>query len=142
MKPTKKSIAFVIYNEDRDRVLCVQQPKDDKDLPNAWGLPAGSLKDGESFEEAVLRSAMEKLGVNVRIVGHIGRDSCERKNYNLIMEEYEVNIIKGTPRIPEKVDGITQYQDMGFFKPENLVNAYQRGSLCSRIYLESIGFFN
>lgn len=62
MKPIKYAIAFIIYNRNRSKFLIVQRSSDDKDLPNVWGLPAGSVKDGETFEECVIRSGKEKLG--------------------------------------------------------------------------------
>src|SRR5262249_28965243 len=38
-------------------------PSTDEDLPDVWGLPAGSLRVGETFEACVVRSGREKLGV-------------------------------------------------------------------------------
>ena len=52
MKPIKRSVAFVIYSEDRTRFLIVRRPPDDDSLPNVWGLPAGSLKESETSEES------------------------------------------------------------------------------------------
>jgi ADP-ribose pyrophosphatase YjhB (NUDIX family) len=135
MKPLKKAIAFVIYNKDRTRFLAVKRPADDEDLPNLWGLPAGSLKSGETFENAVLRSGREKLGVELRILKMIGEGRIERKKYILRMKEYDAEIIRGKPKVPQPVRGVTQYQDWKWATPEELREAAEKGSLCSRIFL-------
>ncbi len=68
MKPIKNAVAFVIYSPDGTKILAVQRPFNDENLPGIWGLPAGSLKENESYEEAVLRAGREKLGVQLQIV--------------------------------------------------------------------------
>ena len=58
----KRSVALVIRRAPDDpRVLLVQRPPDDEDLPDTWGLPAGSLRPGESWTEAVARSAFKLM---------------------------------------------------------------------------------
>lgn len=96
MKPMKYAIAFVIYDDD--------------DLPNVWGLPAGSVKNDETFEECVIRSGKEKLGVKLKPTRFIGRDNIERENYILHIEEYETEIISGEPKVHQPIEGVTQYQ--------------------------------
>jgi len=139
MKPIKSAVAFVVYNKDKSKVLAVQRPSDDEDLPNVWGLPAGSLKDKETFEQAVLRSGKEKLGVKLKIIKQINEGKLERDKIILHMKEYEVEIEDGKPSVPQKVDGITQYQKLKWSTPDKLKEAAQKGSLCSRLYLSSIG---
>ena len=139
MKAIKSAVAFVIYNKDKTKILTVQRPENDEDLPNVWGLPAGSLKDKESFEEAVLRSGKEKLGVKLKIIKLINEGKLERDKIVLHMKEYEVAIEEGKPNVPQKVSGITQYQKLNWSSPEKLKDAAQEGSLCSRLYLSSIG---
>tara|TARA_Y100000310_G_C20265397_1_gene615559 strand:- start:110 stop:529 length:420 start_codon:yes stop_codon:yes gene_type:complete len=135
-KPVKDAIAYVIYNEDRSKFLVVQRPSDGDDLPNVWGLPAGSLKEDESFEDAVLRSGYEKLGVELKIVKEIGEDKIERERITLHMKEYEVEVVKGQPNVHQKTDGVTIYQDQKLGSKEDLKYAASKGSLCCKIYLE------
>ena len=52
--------------ESPEGLLLVRRPDDDDDLPGVWGLPAASLAEGESEEDAVRRAGREKLGVEVR----------------------------------------------------------------------------
>ena len=139
VKPTKNAIAYVIYNDDRSKFLVVQRPGDDKDLPNAWGLPAGSLEEGESFEDAVLRSGREKLGVKLSVGELVGEGEIERDTYVLYMKEYEATIAQGEPKAPQGVEGVTQYQQWRWGTADDVVEAAQKGSLCSRLYLSSIG---
>ena len=46
MKPLKRSVSLVI--EGPAGVLLVRRPDDDDSLPGLWGLPAASLREGES----------------------------------------------------------------------------------------------
>lgn len=78
MKPTKHSVAYVIYNANRSRVLAVQRPADDVELPNLWGLPAGSLQLGETYDEAMVCSGVEKLGVDLMVGALIADGTLER----------------------------------------------------------------
>ena len=137
MKPTKHAIAFVVWNAGQDKVLAVQRPSNDEDLPDVWGLPAGSLRAGETFDECVVRSGKEKLGVDLRIIRTIAAGAIERTACTLHMKEYEVEIVQGEPSVPQPVEGITQYQRWQWAEPALLKEAAQKGSLCSRLFLSS-----
>jgi ADP-ribose pyrophosphatase YjhB (NUDIX family) len=137
LKQTKHAIALVIWNEGRDKVLTVQRPSTDEDLPDVWGLPAGSLRVGETFEACVVRSGREKLGVGVRIVGLLAEGAIERPACILHMKEYEVEIVHGAPSVPQPVEGITQYQRWKWAEPAVLTEAAHKGSLCARLFLAS-----
>jgi len=136
-KQTKHAIAFVIWNASRDKVLAVQRPSNDEDLPDVWGLPAGSLRAAETFDECVVRSGKEKLGVDLRIIRTIAAGEIERTAFTLYMKEYEVEIVQGEPSVPQPVEGITQYQRWQWAEPALLKEAAQKGSLCSRLFLSS-----
>lgn len=139
MKPVKHAVSFVIYNKERTHVLSVLRPADDEHLPDLRGLPAGTLSEGETFEEAVVRAGQEKLGVELWVAAFVGDGEIEREDYVLYMKEFEVSIVKGEPVAPQPVSGVTQYQSWKWARPEELVEAARKGSLCSRIYLESVG---
>ena len=92
-RPEKESVAVVIHNPERaDTVLTVLRPETDEDLPNVWGLPAATLRPGESWEDAVKRVGLEKLGVQLRVEREMQRGSVERRNYRLQMRLYEAVI--------------------------------------------------
>lgn len=139
MKKVKNAIAYVIYSENRAQVLTVLRPESDKELPNMWGLPAGSLKDGESFEQAVVRSGKEKLGVDLKVVQLISEGDIEREEYVLHMKEYEAEIVDGEPSVPQKIENITQYSDCKWAEPGVLVEAAKKGSLCAQLFLTRLG---
>jgi len=132
------AISYVIYKKERSALLVVKRPSTDPDLPNVWGLPAGSVGEKETFEEAVLRSGREKLGVELKIRYFIGRGNIERDDYILHMEEYEAEIVHGRPRVPQPVEVVTQYTQLKWGTADNLKAAARKGSLCCRLYLESI----
>ena len=138
MKQIKYAIAFVIYNQDRSKFLIVQRPSNDENLPDVWGLPAGSVKDNETFEECVIRSGKEKLGVVVKPTKFVGRSNIERDSYILHMEEFEAEIVSGEPEVPQPIQGMTQYQQWKWGVSSELKDAASKGSLCSQIYLISV----
>ncbi len=81
LRPTKRSIAAVIFSdkdEAEPRILAVLRPADDEALPNVWGLPAASLREGESWEIALRRLGEGKLGVKLESVAVLARGSLER----------------------------------------------------------------
>lgn len=138
MKRAKRAISFVIFNDDRSKLLAVKRPADDEDLPNAWGLPAGSLQNDESYEEAVIRSGREKLGVEVSVGPLLNEGDIERDDYVLHMRLYKATIADGHPSVPQPVEHVTQYIDWAWAIPERLRAAADRGSLCSRLALDAL----
>lgn len=138
MKVIKCAIAFVVYNQDRSKFLIVQRPSDDESLPNVWGLPSMFVRDNETIEECVIRSGREKLGVELKPKKFIGRGDIEREGFILHMEEYEAEIISGEPKVPQQVEGMTQFQQGKWGIGSDLKNAASKGSLCSQIYLTSV----
>jgi ADP-ribose pyrophosphatase YjhB (NUDIX family) len=131
----KNSIALVIYNKDRRRLLIVKRPPEDDKLANVWGLPAGSLKNGETYEDAVIRAGREKLGVELKIIRKIAEGDMDRDDYTLHMKEYEAEIVKGEPNVPQLIAGVTQYVQWKWGESTELIEAAGKGSLCCRLYL-------
>lgn len=131
----KRSVAVVI--RDREGVLIVKRPGNDEDLPNAWGLPAASLRAGETWEDAVIRAGREKLGVDLRVGEEMRRGSIERRDYTLEMRLYDAEMIGGAVEVPQRDETVTQYQQWKWGIANDLVPAAEQGSLCCRLYLES-----
>lgn len=139
-KPVKRSVSFVIPRAaDGWRVLAVRRPPDDDELPDVWGLPAGSVREGESDAEAVLRAGREKLGVDLGVGPLVREGETEREDYRLRMCLYQARIVRGEPEVPQGVEGVTQYTDWGWVEDERLREAARRGSLCTRLYLGERG---
>jgi len=116
--------------EGPDGVLLVRRPEDDESLPGVWGLPAASLADRESEQDAVRRAGREKLGVEVRPLEPLGQE--------LNMTGWRVEIVAGRPSVPQRGPN-TQYTELRWGEPAELVAAARQGSLCSRVLLRARG---
>jgi hypothetical protein len=116
--------------EAPEGLLLVRRPDDDEDLPGVWGLPAVSLAAGESEEEAVRRAGRDKLGVELQPVERVGRERT--------MTDWEARIVSGEPAVPQPGPH-TQYTELRFGEPSELVPAAREGSLCCRVLLRACG---
>jgi ADP-ribose pyrophosphatase YjhB (NUDIX family) len=108
----------------------VRRPDDDEDLPGVWGLPAASLRAGESERDALLRAGRDKLGVEVEPLELVGEEGSLR--------DWRARIVEGEPRVPQAADG-TQYVELRWGEPADLVPAARAGSLCARALLRYVG---
>lgn len=134
----RRSISFAVPGPRPGDLLLVRRPPDDPDLPGVWGLPAGSLRPGESEEEAVLRSGREKLGVELRPVRPLRTGATERPGYTLRMTVWSAAVSEGQPSVPQPFPEVTQYVAWRWGPAVDLAAAAARGSLCSRLYLEAV----
>lgn len=130
--PKKRSLALAAWGEEG--LLLVLRPQDDPEFPGAWGLPAVSLKPGETLEEAAQRVAQEKLSARVAGPRPLACGHEERSSYRLELWVYEARLLS-PPQLPEPKPGRTYYTAFRFGRPEDLKEAAKRGSLCSRLYL-------
>lgn len=158
----KYAVSLVIYRHPttdsgcpnlNSEVVVVQRPSTDKDLPNAWGLPAGMVtfpvgqKGGptaDDFAKSAVIAGKAKMGLDVEIVRDMGTMSHDRGAYTLTMTQFEVRIVgrdgrvdsEAPPIVPQPIEGITQYQQWRWGVAEELQPAANAGSVCSRIYLK------
>lgn len=58
----QRSVAGVIFNEDRSQVLLIKR----RDIP-IWVLPGGGVESEETPENAILREVFEETGLTVKI---------------------------------------------------------------------------
>ena len=137
---SRRSVALAIREPGRtDRVLIVKRPSDDADLPRAWGLPAATLRRGESWQDAARRAAREKLGVSIRL-GHMRMEgSTDRAGILLRMRLFDATLARGTPDVEQETRGTTRYAAWRWGRLQDLRPAARRGSLCCRLALESFG---
>jgi ADP-ribose pyrophosphatase YjhB (NUDIX family) len=136
VKGVKRSVALVI--EGPRGLLIVRRPDYDESLPGQWGLPAVSLSEGESEEDAVLRAGSSKLGAEVRPVEPIGEMDAERADHRIVMRDWRVELVSGEPRVPQAGAG-TQYTALRWGSAADLVPAARAGSLCCRVLLRDRG---
>ena len=134
---TKRSVSLAIHDPARPgRVLLVQRPADDEDLPNVWGLPAASLRGDESWQDAARRAGRDKLGVELDVGQVLCAGIAERAHYTLDMRLLDARIVAGEPSVPQPSQDVTQYQAWRWGRPADLQPAAALGSLCSRLYIE------
>jgi len=116
--------------EGPEGLLVVRRPDDDESLPGVWGLPAVSLAAGESEQDAVRRVGREKLGVEVEPLEPVGREGS--------MTDWKARVTSGEPAVPQP-GANTQYTDLRWGEPAELVPAARAGSLCCRVLLRARG---
>jgi len=136
LKPLKRSVSLVI--EGPDGVLLVRRPDDDDSLAGLWGLPAASLREGESERAALLRVGRDKLGVAIDPLRPIGEDEAERRDYRIAMRDWAASIVAGEPEVPQGGEG-TQYVEWRWGDPDELAPAARAGSVCARVLLRALG---
>ena len=73
-KPVKQAVALAIsMSSEPGMVLVVQRPNEpSEELPCVWGLPAASVRPGETYAEAVVRASRDKLGVELDLQDALG----------------------------------------------------------------------
>jgi hypothetical protein len=135
----KQSVALVVRDAD-DRFLIVKRPDDPADpLALVWGLPAITLLPGEDEHAAAERVGLVKLGVTLAVGRKLGELTASRGDYLLRLSDYEATVVSGKVSVPQPDDSMTQYVECRFTSDPALLNeAARRGSLCVRIFLESI----
>ena len=124
----KRSVSLVI--EGPAGVLLVRRPDDDESLPGVWGLPAASLREGESERDALLRAGRDKLGVEIEPLSPVGEEGR--------MRDAVARVVDGDPSVPQPADG-TQYVELRWCEPAELAPAARAGSLCARAFLRAVG---
>ena len=61
----KNHAVIILRNEEL--FLFVQRSATKKSLPNIWAFPSGTVEEGESASETIVREAKEELSVDVNI---------------------------------------------------------------------------
>jgi len=153
----RNAVAIVVQCPD-GLVLAVKRPDEPgEELPGVWGLPATTLRDGESPEEGMRRIGREKLGVELTPTGALAEGEQQRpfgrgrKDYTLRMTVYEASMV-GEPRLPARQAGqpavpagapptqgasSTLYEALDWLPAESFREAAARGSLCCRLLVET-----
>ena len=99
-KPIKTSVAVFLLNpDDSSKFLIVKRPNDDDSLPNVYGLPAGSIKEGELPEQVVKRIGIEKLNTEIEATKFIGSKYIDRGAYVLILMDIDAKLIGKEPDV-------------------------------------------
>lgn len=138
MASPKHSVAVVV-RDGAGAFLAVKRPDDPEDpLAGVWGLPAVTLKAGETEPDAIERVGRVKLGVSLAVGERIGTKTADRGAYVLTLTDYSATVESGTITVPQPDTSMTQYAEARFVTdPAILADAAGKGSLCAQIYLES-----
>lgn len=141
MKPTKFSVAVVLVNPNNEKeVLVVQRPPDDDYIPNIWGLPAATLRGNELPEEIAMRVGKEKLGTEIKPESMLGIKRFDRGEYELILMDIKAKLVGPEPDVKSANTESTVYVDQKWTSDFSiLIPGAKQGSLCDRIFLESMG---
>ncbi|MGB2694184.1 MAG: NUDIX domain-containing protein [Dehalococcoidia bacterium] len=140
MAEQRRAVAAAIERGD-SAWLAVRRPDEPgEELPGVWGLPATTLRNGESPEEGLRRLGREKLGVELTPLRSLGEGEQERPDYTLDMTVYEASMA-GEPRLPPRASDRTStlYEALGWLPAALFNDAAARGSLCCRVFLEAVG---
>jgi hypothetical protein len=98
-----------------------------------WGIPAGTLRKRENYEEAIQRTARYRLGIELEVLGERAACSSDRGTHLVEMQLYEARIVAGSPEIRDVNPEGHGYTEVRWSKPEILQSARERGSLCCRL---------
>lgn len=131
----KESVALLITDGD-GRYLAVRRSDDDGTLPGFWGLPAASLRQGESAEDAAHRAARDKLGLTVRLREEMGEATAAPVH----LRAYTAEIVDGTPALVSADPEASAYAALRLTSDLRLLlPAARAGSLCSQVCLRWTG---
>ena len=134
----RRAVAAAVRRED-GFVLAVRRPDEPgEELPDVWGLPAVTLRGGETPENGMRRLGREKLGAELTPLRSLAEGEQGRPNYTLHMTVYEASLV-GEPRLPERTPGTkgTLYEALKWRPASSLREAADAGSLCCRLFLET-----
>ncbi len=137
---TRRAVAAAVRRDD-GLVLAVRRPDEPgEELPGVWGLPATTLRPGESPEEGVRRVGREKLGVELTLLRTLAEGEQPRGGYTLRMTVYEASMA-GEPRLPLRTPeaASTLYDAIDWLPAASFREAADRGSLCCRLLVEASG---
>ena len=90
----KKHAAIMLRNNE-GKFLFVKRLDNVKTLPSAWTFPSGTVEEGESTINTMLREAKEELGVSIHsseLISEIELPEFDVKLYFFMSDNYE-----GTP---------------------------------------------
>ena len=124
--PVKRSLAVAIFNGDQ--ILSTHRPDNDDELPGVWGLPAGTVKAGETTEDLIKRIGKDKLRVELTPIRLMTTGKQMRAQYLLEMELWEA-AMNETPKHPE----------WRWAPIESLRQGVDSGSLCCELALKGYG---
>lgn len=105
MRPVTTDLGVAACLVEKNKILLVKEGKGPQN--GLWGLPKGSVDEGELPQLAVKRELKEECGIDVEVLGLVGLRECLIKETPAIFIAYLVNSIN--PVIEIDNDEITDY---------------------------------
>lgn len=135
MKKCIPAFAYVIFREPQisPEILIVRRSPNDRYFPGMWGIPAGTLRKHECYEEGIQRTAKHRLGIEVEVLDERGAGSSDRGTHIVEMRLFEARIVAGSPQIRDVNLSGHGYTEAQWGKPGLLLPAQEKGSLCCRL---------
>ena len=112
MRPVKTDLGVAACLIEKNKILLVKEAKGPQ--KNLWGLPKGSVDQGELPQLAVKRELKEECGINAQVKGLVGLRECLIKQTPAIFLAYLVK--SKNPIIDIDNDEITDY---GWFEEKD-----------------------
>ncbi len=140
--PRSLAVSVAIWEPgERGRLFLVRRPESpDEEFPGLWGLPAATLRPGETPQEAIARLGRHKLGIALRPGELLARGEQLRSDTVLTMLLYAAIAEEWPPRLPaEGEEGVTRYTEWRWGEPRLLLPTALMGSLCCRLLLDTLG---
>lgn len=110
-------VSLLLIVKDNKFLLVKRSPEDDYH-PNQWALPGGSMEEGETPEEALIREVREELGISVSNYNFFNDYIIDGYNmyvFTLVSSDFDENLIKLN-------EEHTNYKFFTFFEIQNLKN--------------------
>ena len=105
MRPVTTDLGVAACLVEKNKILLVKEGKGPQN--GLWGLPKGSVDEGELPQLAVKRELREECGIDIEVQGLVGLRECLIKETPAIFIAYLVNSIN--PVIEIDNDEITDY---------------------------------
>ena len=112
MRPVKTDLGVAACLIEKNKILLVKEAKGPQ--KNLWGLPKGSVDQGELPQLAVKRELKEECGINAQVEGLVGLRECLIKQTPAIFLVYLVK--SKSPMIDIDNDEIA---DCGWFEEKD-----------------------
>jgi very-short-patch-repair endonuclease/8-oxo-dGTP pyrophosphatase MutT (NUDIX family) len=136
MPEVRHAVAIAVRRAD-GLVLAVRRPDEPgEELPGVWGLPATTLREGETPDDGARRLGREKLGVKLTAERSLAEGEQQRPGYTLHMTVVAASM-SGEPRLAVGTPDATAtlYDGIDWLADDAFRDAAGAGSLCCALLL-------
>lgn len=109
----------VIFNDKDEILICKQSSK------HSWHLPGGHLEQGESYEDALIREALEEVDVRIKNIKPIGVQRVTSADDPESSPQYQLRCIAVLDKqLPQTSDPDSKTQWERRFVPAEKIKEY------------------